>query len=97
MSPSGIYKLISKTTPNKKTIKKPLSKENVGIPSKLGRKTLQDLSDMKKIDLDKAISILKEKGLSGISSESRIKNIADELNIMPTDVYKLLIKQKTSL
>lgn len=91
ISPSGIYKLISKTTPIKETINSPLTKNNVGIPSRLGRKTLQELSDMQKIDLAKAISILQAKGLSDINSNSKIKNIADELNIMPIDVYKLLI------
>lgn len=91
MSPSGIYKLISKNTSIKKNINSTSSRDKVSIPSRLGRKTLQELSDMQKIDLDKAISTLKAKGLSDISSESKIKNIADELSIMPIDVYKLLI------
>ena len=90
MSPSGIYKLILKTTHTKKMLNKPSVKKDDDIPSRLGKKTLQELSDMKKIDLDKSISILKTKGLSDISADSKVKNIADELNIMPIDVYKLL-------
>jgi len=60
--------------------------------NKLGRKTLADLADMKKIDLQKAISILKQKGLNYVASDSRIKNIADELNMMPREVYELINK-----
>ena len=86
ISPSDIYKLISKT----KVVKKVSNKDGASIPSKLGRKTLQDLSDMQQINLDKSISILRAKGLSDIDSQSKIKNIADELSITPTDVYKIL-------
>jgi len=92
MSPSSVYKLISETASMKKSINTSSSKESTGIPSKLGRKTLQELSNMQKIDLEKALIILKEKGLSDINPESKIKNIADELSIMPIDVYKLLTK-----
>jgi hypothetical protein len=61
------------------------------IPSSLGRKTLKELNDMKKIDLDKSLALLKSKGLKDVTQESRIKNIADELDTMPLDIYKLLI------
>ncbi len=83
ISPSHIYKLI-----NKKKVSS--IKKTSDTPSRLGRKTLQELSDMKKIDLKKSIAILKAKGLSDISGESRIKNIADELGVTPIDVYKSL-------
>ena len=83
ISPSYIYQLINK----KKTFS---AKKTSDVPSRLGRKTLQELSDMKKIDIEESIAILNAKGLSDISNESRIKNIADELGIMPIDVYKLL-------
>lgn len=89
ISPSAIYKLISKNTNTaKKTIKD--SSQNDGVPSNLGRKTLQELSDMKKIDLDKAILILKSKGLSDINPDSKIKSIAEELGVTPLDLYELL-------
>ena len=78
-SPSYIYKLI-----------KPKDLQNSNTPSNLGRKTLQDLSDLKKIDLNKAIKILKEKGLLDVTSESKIKNIADELEMEKMDVYELI-------
>ncbi len=86
MAPNDIYKLINT---NKKF--KP-SKKPEGVPSSLGKKTLQDLSDLKKIDLPKAISTLKAKGLNDVDANSRVKNIADDLGMMPLDVYKLLTK-----
>jgi hypothetical protein len=89
-NPSSIYKLIAKETAAKKTLTNTPTKEKTDIPSSLGRKTLQELSDMQKIDLQKSISLLKEKGLADINAQSKIKNIADELSIMPIDVYKLL-------
>lgn len=84
MTPSGVYKLIA---PNA-GVKTKLD----GVPSSLGKKTLQELSDMKKIDLQKSLTLLHAKGLSDITAESSIKSIANELNLMPTDVYKLLIQ-----
>ena len=92
ISPSYIYKLINTTATTQKSTDKSLDKEDSNIPSGLGRKTLQELNDMKKIELNKAIAILKEKGLSDVTPDSKIKNIADELDIMPIDVYKLLTK-----
>ena len=83
VSPNDIYKLIDA----KKTS---LTKTKTGVPSSLGRKTLKELSDMKKIDLEKSISLLSAKGLSDIGKESKIKNIADELGVKPIEVYKLL-------
>jgi hypothetical protein len=85
MAPSEIYELI----------KKDQDTTFDDIPSHLGRKTLQELSDMKKIDLDKSIKLLKllkSKGLTDITPQSKIKNIADELDTMPIDLYKLLKK-----
>jgi hypothetical protein len=81
MTPSDIYKLIKKDTKHN---------DNGNVPSQLGRKTLQELSDMQKIDLDKSIALLKSKGLEDVTAESKIKNIADELGVMPIDVYTLL-------
>lgn len=59
-------------------------------PEQLGRKTLQELNDMGNIDLKKAITILESKGLHDIDGTSRIKPIANELELTPTDIYKLL-------
>jgi len=59
-------------------------------PEQLGRKTLQDLSDMGNIDLEKAIKTLQSKGLNDIDATFRIREIANELELTPTDVYKLV-------
>jgi len=84
MSPSDLYKLIRTEKPHG---------EDENIPSGLGRKTLQELSDMNKIDLNRSIGFLKSKGLDDVTPESKIKNIADELGVLPVDVYKLLADQ----
>jgi len=83
ISPNRIYELIEQKT---------ISKSN-GVPDRLGRKTLQILSDMKKIDLNVAMKILSENGLNDIDSGSKIKNIADDLDILPVDVYNMIIKK----
>ncbi|PHO08948.1 hypothetical protein CPG37_12075 [Malaciobacter canalis] len=59
-------------------------------PQRLGRKTLQELSNMGNIDLEHALKTLKSKGINNINSNIKIKDIANELNIEKTDVYKLL-------
>ena len=59
-------------------------------PEQLGKKTLQDLSDMGNIDLEKAIKVLKLKGFDDIDSSVRIREIASELDLTTTDIYKLL-------
>jgi len=59
-------------------------------PSQLGKKTLQELNDMGNIDLDRAIKILKSKGLEDIDEDSRMKPMANELDLTPTDIYKLI-------
>ncbi|WP_345974153.1 DUF4405 domain-containing protein [Sulfurimonas sp. HSL3-7] len=84
MSPSDIFKLIRTEKPHG---------EDENIPSGLGRKTLQELSDMKKIDLNRSIELLKAKGIDEVTPDSKIKNIADELGVMPVEVYKLLADQ----
>ncbi len=59
-------------------------------PEQLGRKTLQELHNMGNIDLDNSLKILKSKGINGIDSSSKIRHIANELGLEPTDIYKLL-------
>ncbi len=63
------------------------------IPSRLGRKTLQELADLKKINLEKSLKFLTTKGLK-ISKDDIIKNIADELDMTPLELYKLLKNKK---
>ncbi len=81
IAPSDIYKMIKSKAKS--------SNEADGI-SNMGRKTLQDLSDMKMIDLNNAIEILKAKGLDDIDANRRLKHIGDELDITPLEVYKLI-------
>ncbi len=108
LAPSDIYKIISKdnkksnikikTDKTKSKTDKIDSNNNEEIikdentPSKLGRRTLKELNKMKKIDLDRAIKILKDKGISDAASDNRLKNLADELEITPLEVYQLIKK-----
>jgi ATP/maltotriose-dependent transcriptional regulator MalT len=62
------------------------------IPSSLGRRTLEELSNMGKINLEKTMNLLHKKGLKDISKEDRVKNIADELGMMPIDLYGIITK-----
>ncbi len=59
-------------------------------PSQLGRKTLQELSDMGNINLEKSIKILKLEGLNNVDSTFKIREIANELDTTPTNIYKIL-------
>lgn len=79
-SPAEIHKLISANTP----------KKDSSIPANLGRKTLEELSNIKKIDLDKSMALLKLKGLEDISKDTKMRNIANELDVAPLEVYNLL-------
>jgi len=80
--PSDIYKIIN---PHAKKVKK-----DDGTPSNLGRKTLQELSDMGKIDLEKALKYIKSRGVD-TTADTRVKHIADELETTPMELYKLII------
>ncbi len=80
-TPNDIYQLIKNASPKS---------NSEDIPSGLGRKSLKELSDTGKIDLKNSIKLLKTKGLSDISPDSKIRNIADELGLTPVDVYKML-------
>ena len=82
-SPSAIYKIIQKNTP----------KDELGTPQNLGRKTLQNLSDLQKIDLQKAMKILKDKGIEDITANTKMRHVADELEMEPLDVYKMLLNK----
>ncbi len=80
-SPSEIYKLIKKEN---------ILLNGEKVPSNLGRKTLQKLADLKKINLQRALEILNKKGIENVDSESRMRNLADELEITPLELYKLI-------
>ena len=56
----------------------------------LGRKTLKNLSDMKKIDLQKSLIYIKQKGFEKVNKDSKMKEIADNLNITPFELYEKL-------
>jgi hypothetical protein len=84
ITPNDIYTLI----------KTEEEKPNSSIPSRLGRRTLQELNSMHKIDMQKAIQLLKIKGIHNITPQSKIKNIADELDKTPIELYQSLRKEK---
>ncbi len=81
ISPSEIYKMIK------------IKSKNINTDndiSNMGRKTLQNLSDMNKIELQNAIKILKTKGILDITPNSKMRHIADELEMTPQETYKLI-------
>jgi hypothetical protein len=80
LSPSDIYNIIKNKTQNNQK----------DVPNKLGRKTLEELDKMGKIDLNKSLKILKAKGLDDVSKDSRIKDIADELDTTPYEIYEMI-------
>lgn len=85
VSPNDIYSVIK--------AEKALSghpKKTQNIPAQLGRKTLRELSDLGKINLEKSIELLRSKGLQDTGNESIMKNIADELGLRPIEVYNLI-------
>ena len=83
LSPATLYDIIKKSD---------LDSVKKDIPSKLGRKTLLELEKLGKIDMNKTLKFLKEKGLDDLSKDSRIKDIADELDTTPYELYKMLLK-----
>jgi len=73
---------ISKINNTEITIKPP--------PERLGKKTLRDLSDMGNINLKRSIKILQSKGIIDANPDNKIREIANELDMETTDIYKLL-------
>jgi len=59
-------------------------------PERLGQKTLQHLNDNGYINLNKSIKILNSKGLNSVDSNTKIRFIADELDMTPSDIYGIL-------
>lgn len=80
MSPLEIYKIIKPKTSKSKIEEKITS---------LGRKTLGDLEEMKKIDLKKSIKYLKSKGFEA-DKNSRMRKAADALDMSPHELYEEL-------
>jgi len=85
-NPKAIFDIISKAQKNATRI------DYSSIPSSLGRRTLEELASMGKINLEKTINLLHKKGLKDISKEDRVKNVADELGVMPIDLYGIITK-----
>jgi len=92
LSPNDIYLLIKtdKTTPLTELIHTPQDKENSDVPTSLGRKTLQDLSDLQKIDLLQTLRYFHEKKMEDVTKESKMKALADEQDTTPFELYELL-------
>ncbi len=82
-TPEKIYNIIKD---------KASTKEN--IPSGLGRKTLKQLTDLGFINLEKSLDYLKAKNVSNINKDETMKNIADELEITPLELFEKLKKIK---
>lgn len=59
-------------------------------PTRLGQKTLQELSDTGNINLEESIRILTSKGIDDVDFSSRMKPLANELDVTPTDIYKMI-------
>lgn len=59
----------------------------------LGRRTLQELSNMHKIDLNKSLYYLKEKGFKA-TSQTRMREASEELGLTPNQLFKKLKGQK---
>lgn len=55
----------------------------------LGRRSLEELAGMGKIDLDKSVTYLKEKGVEA-SPQTTMKEAANELGMMPFELYEQL-------
>lgn len=86
-SPKALFEIISKAQKSATQ-----SIDYASIPSSLGRRTLAELSSMGKIDLESTLALLRKKGLKSVTKEDRIKNIADELGVMPIDLYSIITK-----
>jgi len=81
-SPQKIYKAIG--------LKQKKAGANLkNKPLKLGKKTLQELSNEGYINMQKAIRILKTKGISA-HPNMRVKVIADDLGITPMELFELI-------
>lgn len=83
LSPEKLYLIIKPTNS---------TNHKNSTPSMLGRKTLKELSKEGYIDINHALKVLAAKGVKDIDPNRRIKDIADELDIMPINVYDIIKK-----
>ena len=92
LSPNDIYLLIKtdKSTPLTELIHTPQDKDSADVPASLGRKTLQELSDLQKIDWQQTLHYFQQKEMTDVTKESKMKALADELETTPFELYKLL-------
>ena len=94
ISPNDIYQILKKAKKvNKSSVKS--TKKSSGtndVPPMLGRKTLQELSQLDVINLEKTLKLLMQKGISDASKQSRMKDIADELDMRPIEVFEIIKK-----
>lgn len=86
ISPKDVYETI-KPKEGTDTVEKSLNAE----VSFLGRRTLEELADMKKINLERSLHFLEEKNANA-TAQSRMKEVADALETTP---YELFEKLKT--
>jgi hypothetical protein len=70
---------------------KPKKQQNSGTNeiTSLGRRTLQELSDMNVINLKATIKLLNEKGFEG-TPQSRMKDAANAMNMTPYELFEIL-------
>ena len=78
VTPKALYEIIK---PKGSTKEKEISS--------LGRRSLQELSDMQKIDLQKALLFLKTEGFEA-TPQSKIREAADTLNLTPSKLLEEL-------
>jgi hypothetical protein len=84
MSPSEIYEIIKP--------KGAQPKQTQSTIPNLGRKTLQELSSMQKISLQKSIEYLKSQGVLEVSEESKMKSLSGSLDMTPMELLEVLEK-----
>ncbi|WP_373069990.1 DUF4405 domain-containing protein [Sulfurimonas sp.] len=84
LTPSGVYAIMN---PRAKHIDKP-----EGTPTNLGRRTLGELDEMGKIELEKVLNFLKKQNIEA-SKDTRVKQVADELDTTPLEIYKKIRKK----
>ena len=84
LTPSGVYAIMN---PRSKNIDKP-----EGTPTNLGRRTLGELNDMGKIDIEKVLNYLKKQNVDA-DSNTKVKQVADILETTPLEIYKKIRKK----
>lgn len=83
VSPQAIYTVLKPSGAKKSA--------SAGI-TYLGRRSLQELSEMGKIDLEKALAYLRERGVE-VSGTIRMREAAETLGTTPYELYEALPKR----